>query len=260
MGTFPELRARVLRDAAVVALLVSGLALASVFWELPELISGHPWQGTARYLSGHLLVVIAGAHLVMIAFGYRRGRDLRQAVRHNAVLALHDPLTGLPNRVLFFDRLEQALARSRRDRRLVAVLMFDLDHFKSINDRYGHDVGDAVLRQVAERLRAVVRDTDTAARIGGDEFVVLITGASELSAVRLVTSRLLATFHEALDIGGTTLRIIPSAGLAVQDDEELAPDELLRRADVAMYSAKRTGGGLRTFGPGQDPGQPWLAG
>ncbi|HEX4813024.1 MAG TPA: GGDEF domain-containing protein, partial [Nonomuraea sp.] len=105
METFPGLRARVLRDAAVAALPISGLALASVFWELPELISGHRWHGTARHLSGHLLVVIAGAHLVMIVFGYRRGRDLKQAVQHNELLALHDPLTGLPNRVLFFDRL-----------------------------------------------------------------------------------------------------------------------------------------------------------
>ena len=161
MESFRGLRTRVRRDAAVAAALVVVLAVASVSWELPELISGHAWQGTARSLAGHLLLVVAGAHVVMLVFGFRRGRDLKRAVRHNELLALHDPLTGLPNRVLFFDRLEQALARSRRDRQLVAVLMFDLDHFKGINDRYGHLAGDAVLREVAERLRTTVRDTDT---------------------------------------------------------------------------------------------------
>lgn len=260
METFPGLQARVRRDAAVVGVLVLALAVASVSWELPSLASGHPWDGTTRYLAGHALLVVAGAHVVMIVFGYRRGRDLKRAVRHNERLALHDPLTGLANRVLFFDRLEQALARSRRDLQQVAVLMIDLDHFKGINDRYGHLAGDEVLRQVAGRLSLIARDTDTVARIGGDEFVVLITGARDLSAARLATSRLLSAFEDPLDVDGRALRIAPSAGLAVQDDGEIAADELLRRADAAMYTAKRAGGGVRSFRPGQSPDRPGRVG
>lgn len=241
------LRARVRRDAVAVLALIVGLAVLSLTWELPERISGHEWEGGWRQVAGHVLVVVAGAHAVMLWFGHRRARDLKRAVRHNEHLALHDPLTGLANRLLFVDRLEQALARSRRSQELTGVLMIDLDGFKAVNDRYGHLAGDALLRQVGQRLLALTRDSDTVARIGGDEFVVLITGASEPVSVRRATTRLAGAFDEPFDVGGHPVRISPSIGLVVEDSS-VAPDDLLRRADQAMYAAKRSGGGISNAG------------
>lgn len=244
MESFPGLRARVRRDASVVAVLVLALSVVSVAWELPQLLSGHVWDGTVRYVAGHLLVVVAGAHLLMLGFGYRRGTDLKRAVRHNEKLALHDPLTGLANRVLLFDRLEQELAQSRRTPQLVGVLLLDLNGFKAVNDRYGHLAGDELLQQVARRLRGSSRDVDTVARFGGDEFVVLITGAQDPDAIRQATNRLVAAFDQPFDVHAHELRITPSLGLVVQADPDVAPDELLRAADAAMYVAKRAGGGV----------------
>lgn len=254
--TTTGLRTRVRRDAAVVAALIGMLTGASLFWELPMRLSGHPWDSTLRSGAGHLVIVVAGAHLIMIGFGYRRSRELKSAVRHNEYLALHDPLTGLPNRILFFDRLERALAHSRREQHLVGVLMFDLDGFKDINDRHGHLAGDQLLRQIGSRLAMTARDTDTVARIGGDEFVVLITGAAKLTAVRQATSRLVSTFGRPFDIDGRTLRMTASVGLAIHDGDHIAADELLRRADMAMYSAKRAGGGLHVFSRESPPPAP----
>lgn len=244
LESFPGLRARVRRDAFVVAVLVLALAVASVVWELPQLLSGHVWDGTVRYVAGHLLVVVAGAHLLMLGFGYRRSNDLKRAVRHNEKLALHDPLTGLANRVLLFDRLEQELAQSRRTPQLVGVLLLDLNGFKAVNDRYGHLTGDELLQQVGLRLCGSSRDVDTVARFGGDEFVVLITGAQDPDAVRRATDRLVAAFDQPFEVQGRELSLTPSVGLVVQADPDVAPDELLRRADAAMYVAKRAGGGV----------------
>lgn len=248
LNTSTGLWDRVHRDAAVVAILVIALAVCSVVWELPQRLSGHPWEGHARYLTGHLLVVVAGAHVIMMGFGHRRARDLKRAVRHNEHLALHDPLTGLPNRVLCFDRLAHALARARREHQLIALLMLDLDGFKAVNDRHGHLAGDALLEQIGQRLAASVRDSDTVARIGGDEFVVLITGARHPSEVCEAAARLVSTFDEPFELNGRTLQIAPSAGLAVHNDATLAPDELLRHADEAMYTAKRAGNSIHILG------------
>ena len=105
--------------------------------------------------------------------------DLKDAERRLRELATHDYLTGLPNRVLLYDRLEQALARFQRHGQAVALLYLDLDRFKPVNDEFGHQIGDAVLIEIADRIHTVIRDTDTAARIGGDEFAVLIEGVDE---------------------------------------------------------------------------------
>lgn len=155
-------------------------------------------------------------------------------------LAFHDALTGLANRKLLEDRLGVAHVRARRTRGSLSVLLVDLDDFKPINDRFGHDAGDALLCEVARRLCGAVRSIDTVARLGGDEFVLLLDGSDEAEA-RAVSERVLAALGAPLLLEGESLRISASIGLAHSHAGELAPNALLRAADLAMYRAKSRG-------------------
>jgi diguanylate cyclase (GGDEF)-like protein/PAS domain S-box-containing protein len=157
-------------------------------------------------------------------------------------LALHDPLTGLANRRLFWDRLEVELARAARETRCGALLFVDLDGFKSINDRYGHDAGDQVLIEIARRLRDNVRAVDAVGRIGGDEFVVVIAATHEASDALGVAEKLrLALAQPVVDAKGTTHRVTASVGIAEFPIHGRDPATLVHHADLAMYEAKRTG-------------------
>ncbi len=166
--------------------------------------------------------------------------------------AFHDTLTRLPNRALFMDRLNHALARARRSGNLVAVLFLDLDNFKVINDSLGHRVGDQLLIMVSERLQQCVRPEDTVSRLGGDEFTVLFEDVTELRAVTRVADRIAEQLEAPIILGGhDQLRtssleghevfITASIGIAVQASIDEHPDDLLRKADVAMYEAKSKG-------------------
>ncbi len=161
------------------------------------------------------------------------------SLRH---LALHDALTGLPNRALLMDRLGHAIAQARRDDAEVALLLLDLDHFKHVNDSLGHMVGDALLEEVATRLRAVLRDCDTPARLGGDEFVVAaaVTGAADAEAL---AGRILEAFRPTVRIGAHDLHIGSSIGIALFPHDGDGPAALLQAADTAMYQAKKKGRG-----------------
>ncbi len=162
---------------------------------------------------------------------------LVEAVRHQA---LHDPLTLLPNRVLFHDRLDKALTAAERTGG-VAVLFCDLDQFKQINDTLGHAAGDEVLRQVASRLSDAVRPGDSVGRLSGDEFAALLPGVSDMTAAREVAQRLLECFDEPLRIEGHQLLVTASIGVSVHAGAGGLSEPLLRAADAAMYSAKRQG-------------------
>ncbi len=170
-------------------------------------------------------------------------RDLTERMEAQAALthnALHDPLTGLPNRSLLLDRIEVALARSARIGKNVAVLFLDLDRFKLINDSRGHAVGDEVLREVAERLRAAVRPSDTVGRLGGDEFVVVCEDAVAVWEATILGERLIRTLEEAFQVEGGEVFVTVSIGIAIAI-ESASADDLLRDADVAMYQAKQRG-------------------
>jgi diguanylate cyclase (GGDEF)-like protein/PAS domain S-box-containing protein len=165
-------------------------------------------------------------------------RATEDEIRHQAV---HDPLTGLPNRVLFVDRLGHALARLRRDSNAVAVLFLDLDHFKLVNDSLGHQAGDELLTSVAPRLRQILRPSDTVARFGGDEFGVLLEDIpTELEAAD-VAERINAAFARPFVIAGSEHFVTASVGIAIADRGNEEPDALIRDADAAMYRAKERG-------------------
>lgn len=160
---------------------------------------------------------------------------MQREIEHKA---LHDTLTGLPNRALLSDRLEQALARATREHTPVSVLFLDLDHFKTINDGAGHSVGDLVLVEVARRLAAAVRPSDTVARLGGDEFAVICEGGDETAADQVAT-RILCALAEPVVVENRTLYVTASVGIAAAPP--LDAEELLSHADAAMYDAKARG-------------------
>ncbi|MEO8119594.1 MAG: EAL domain-containing protein [Rhodoferax sp.] len=156
-------------------------------------------------------------------------------------MAHHDALTDLPNRILLEDRLNQAIAQARRDQSHVGVLFIDLDHFKHINDSLGHHVGDALLMEVAQRLRASVREGDSVARIGGDEFVISLPRLADSQNAAQVAEKIVATLSSSILLNGHDLRIGASIGISLYPEDGEDADALLRAADTAMYNAKEKG-------------------
>jgi diguanylate cyclase (GGDEF)-like protein/PAS domain S-box-containing protein len=157
-------------------------------------------------------------------------------------LAHHDSLTGLPNRRLLDDRLRQALHLARRRDARLAVMVLDLDDFKQVNDRFGHNTGDAVLREVAQRLSACMRKSDTLARQGGDEFVVVVPEVSGEADSEVVAGKILRALEPPMPVGGDEVRLGSSIGISLYPADARDGESLLRNADAAMYRAKRAGG------------------
>ncbi len=153
-------------------------------------------------------------------------------------LATHDPLTDLPNRDLFEDRLSHTLARARRKREEAAVLQLDLDNFKSINDSYGHSVGDRMLKIVAARLKGCLRKSDTVARMGGDEFTFILEEIPNKSVCSKVAEKIQKNLAEPFEIDGENLFITASIGISIFPDDGNDPESLLKHSDIAMYHAK----------------------
>jgi diguanylate cyclase (GGDEF)-like protein/PAS domain S-box-containing protein len=166
--------------------------------------------------------------------------------------ALEDPLTGLPNRALLWDRFEQELAGARRSGLLLGVVLFDLDHFKDINDKFGHVVGDRALRAVAAQIGSSIRASDTLARLGGDEFALLVPGLRDVEEAEQITRKALARIEDELRVDDVLLKLNASVGIAVHPTHGSDPTSLLRRADVAMYRAKRFGGRIAVYDPVRD--------
>lgn len=180
-------------------------------------------------------------------------RVIEQAARHQS---LHDPLTGLANRVLLRDRLDQLLLADRRGERGLALLLLDLDRFKDINDTLGHDAGDQVLRIVARRLTHSTREADTVARLGGDEFVVLLPGVRDPAAATEIGRELLAASAELMEVHGVPLNVQGSIGVALAPLHGQDTTSLLKRADVAMYRAKQSASGCKVYSSEEDKHRP----
>ena len=176
------------------------------------------------------------AHLIMHVQDIGERKALEAEIVHRS---LHDPLTGLANRVLLFDRIEHALARADRTASPTCLFLLDLDGFKEVNDTHGHAAGDELLQQFAVRLSAVLRPGDTAARLGGDEFVVLCEDTSEEQA-GVITERLAAAAAWPFDLPAGRVAISASVGVSTSADPSDDPAELVRRADASMYAVKRS--------------------
>jgi diguanylate cyclase (GGDEF)-like protein len=188
--------------------------------------------------------------------GHALGRSISYAVERKAAemelshKAMHDALTGLPNRTLFLDRLKHAVMRAKRHHSLVGVMFLDLDGFKPINDTYGHEIGDRLLTAVAGRLQDGLRASDTAARFGGDEFMILCEDVAGQQDVVNIAQRILTAIEEPFEIAGERLSVASSMGIAITDGKADTAESLIRNADAAMYSAKQQDASYEIFDDG----------
>jgi diguanylate cyclase (GGDEF)-like protein len=206
-----------------------------------------------RRLSLDLMIGLAALYVVLFAISLSVSRGLRRQVKLNAFLAEHDPLTELPNRRLFQRRIADALNRVKEGRAPFAIAIVDLDRFKDINDSLGHDSGDAVLVELAYRLRDELNVRDTIARLGGDEFGILVDDPSDVDAF---LARLREVIGQELVVSAVPLTVEASVGYVLSDTDADDVDELLRRADVALYVAKEQHAGAVRYDPAQDHYDP----
>ena len=234
------------------------IAVALAAWMIGGWVSDHKGAVVSAFVVlGLVLIVVLARHFIVVG-------KIRRLLVMAADQALRDPLTGLANRALFHDRLTHATQLHQRDNQSVAVLSLDLDDFKLVNDNLGHPAGDALLALAAERILGCVRASDTVARLGGDEFAVLLEGRAEDS--HQIARRVVQAFDAPFLIDGHDLLVRPSVGLAVASDKgsDASADALLKQADVAMYSAKRSrASGVHSFTPDMylvDPDETGLAG
>lgn len=221
------------------------------FYRRLETNPGGHWQGETycRHKNGTVFPICENVSVVrdeggaaghyVVAFSDISA--MRRAEAQLDHLTHHDPLTGLPNRLLFNDRLEQTLARARREEGRCAVLFFDLDGFKVINDTLGHSSGDLLLQTIAARLKRGLRSNDTAARLGGDEFVVLLDHVAKSEDAARIAGKLLEALALPVELGAEPVGVSASAGISVYPDNGRSRDALLKAADTAMYSAKAQG-------------------
>jgi diguanylate cyclase (GGDEF)-like protein len=162
-------------------------------------------------------------------------------------MASHDDLTGLPNRALFRDRLDMAQNMALRNKAKLAILFIDLDGFKAVNDNYGHKIGDLLLQEVAKLLQATVRQSDSVARIGGDEFIILLNGINDKEDAAVVAEKILAAFRQPIVLAGQSAKVGTSIGISIFPDHGIDNEKLITYADDAMYGIKKSGKNAYAF-------------
>lgn len=257
---FTELSGYSMREAygKTPAMLKSGMQSEAFYTDLWQtILSGKAWRGVVidrrqdgtHYTVDETITPLVNAqgvitHFISIQLDItpRRKEDER-----DHYLAYHDALTGLPNRRLFLNLQHQAMLHARQSRYLVALLFLDLDRFKPVNDKHGHEIGDQLLQAVAERLVAAVRRSDTVARFGGDEFAVLLPGLADIEVAITLTCKLIASIAQPFMIAEHKIRVGASVGISIFPVDGEEQEELIRKADQAMYLAKKQGGGNYRF-------------
>lgn len=200
-------------------------------------------QGAQDYL------VKGQAQADLLSRAIRYAIERKRTEERLTYLAQYDHLTGLVNRTLFRDRLLLALARSKRKQQPLGLMLLDLDRFKAVNDACGHDAGDQLLKAVADRFRSCVREVDTVARMGGDEFAMILEGVSGQQDIVTVAQRIIQAIREPFLIDGQPQSVGVSIGITVYPKDDQSVDELLKHADAAMYRAKQRGGNTFQFHP-----------
>ncbi|MFZ2587169.1 MAG: diguanylate cyclase [Alphaproteobacteria bacterium] len=206
-----------------------------------------PWRDSENRVGGYIITLTPTTELVRLRAQLKQGQD-----RENT-LAYSDTLTGLPNRQLFNDRLNMAIATAYRQLSKIALIFIDLDGFKKVNDTLGHDYGDLLLKQVALRLKGALRDTDTVARLGGDEFVIIL-GVRDKTDAEMVAQKVLKLLHTPFDLNGHPGNIGGSLGIAMYPVDGNTGPDLIKKADAAMYEAKNNGKNTYRFASGGGPG------
>jgi diguanylate cyclase (GGDEF)-like protein len=189
---------------------------------------------------GRIVERDASGKSLRFAGTYADVNDRKVAEARLRRLAEFDSLTDLPNRALFHERLQQAMVRATRGKPM-ALLFLDIDHFKTVNDTLGHEAGDQMLKAFATRMQGAVRQSDTVARLAGDEFTIILEGLGSLADAQMLATKLVETLREPIALAGDLLEITVSIGVAVCTPGELDDAALLRRADAALYEAKRRG-------------------
>jgi diguanylate cyclase (GGDEF)-like protein len=205
---------------------------------------------------GLILVGLGLLYLVLFRIVLSTSRRLRHLAAANEHMALHDPLTGLPNRVLFHDRVEQILLAAKRAGSGAALIVLDLDGFKEVNDTLGHPIGDLLLQQVGSRIRGATREVDSVARLGGDEFAVVLSTASDSHATAGVAQRIQSALSKPFELEGLSIEVEASLGAARYPEDGGDAHTLLRRADVAMYVAKERKSGFEVYATETDLYRP----
>jgi diguanylate cyclase (GGDEF)-like protein/PAS domain S-box-containing protein len=220
---------------------------------IPEILSGqlrNPVNGTVQIVNYEDKIPVelnatlirdgkdGASGLVLVLYDLTERKRYEETLRYNAV---HDHLTGLPNRTLFFDRLSMALAQAQRESHLVAIIMLDLDEFKKVNDTHGHNAGDRLLQGVTERLTHMFRRSDTIARLGGDEFVLLLPDLPYAEVARNVAERIVHCFQKPFDVEGVQVATTASLGVSVFPADGEDAETLIKNADIAMYRSKDDG-------------------
>lgn len=221
----------------------------AVMWKsLKE--NGH-WQGEIwnRRKNGEIYPQFTSMSAIVGADGEIKQytglfQDITEAKKHQAEIsrkAYHDQLTGLPNRFLLQDRLAHAIAIKYRDGKKMALLFIDLDGFKEVNDNFGHDAGDALLKNVAAKLLDVMRSEDTVSRLGGDEFIILVEDVRDLENLKIVAQKAISSIREPFSFQGQEMVIGASMGISIFPSDGLDIESLIKKADLAMYDAKKNG-------------------
>jgi diguanylate cyclase (GGDEF)-like protein len=212
---------------------------------------------------GVFAILVFAAPLAFARQMFQRTHSLQEATSElaekqaeNEYQALHDSLTGMPNRMLFQQRLVEAIAEGRRKGERIAVMLIDLDHFKEINDTLGHHFGDLLLQEIGPRLSSVLRDNDLMARLGGDEFGIVLPELPSEDAAMRIADRLLEELETPVSVEGLALDVSGSIGIALFPTQAQDAEALLRRADVAMYAAKENGGGYELYADDMDRHNP----